>query len=525
MAYQVTLILNSLSFITGQDIFPLYTIPDSIGPWTPIDLSHLKCPDNAFIVDENCTDHGEINYSELKPSFHSQSKVPGFTCTGIVTQAVTYTNFLGYVSTTFQRSHFVPNPRECRAAQEWKSKGDPRYEDSLQNPYPDSKWLRTVTTTRESLLIIEPAIAEMDIYNKTMFSSVFRGGLCDFSRGNPDYCETSHSYSIWMPYEESRGITCDIFQSSTGRLFKKDDQVCGIQDERGMFKSTRGACKMTICGKSGVRLYDGTWISYNTIDNLKVCPRSAMVNMHTTKLDALEEAVVRDLVKKREECLNAFEEIIITNSISFRKMSLFRKMVPGSGLVYTMINKTLMEAHGHYKSVSNWSEILPTPICLLVKGKCYQDHDGVLFNGIVKDHRGKVLIPEMQSHLLQDHFELLRSNTIPWRHPLVHYPDDTDPSSETAEFIQLHMRDPAKVTSDIDFGLSSWKRYLIFVACLILGLLILWVVIKYSFKVYRVMTKKRSSRRKMQDILPDPVIRSVGGNQLSWESYKNSTNL
>uniref|UniRef100_UPI0039BD93C3 Glycoprotein n=1 Tax=Ikoma lyssavirus TaxID=1167696 RepID=UPI0039BD93C3 len=434
-------------------IFPMYTIPEGLGPWTPIDLSHLKCPDNTYFAEEGCNEGSKVSYLELKPSFHSQNKVQGFTCTGIINMATTYTGGSG--GTTFQRSHFIPNQRDCRQAREWKKEGDPRYEESLTTPYGGSGG----TTSKESWLILDPAVVEMDIYNKTMFSPVLRNGYCNFSPENPDFCETNHQHSIWIPEDEGRGITCDIFQASTGILLKNGSKVCGFQDERGLFRSIKGACKMIICGKSGVRLYDGTWVSYNSVDNLRMCSRSKMVNKHTVKLDNIEESIVRDLIKKREECLDALEEVMLTRSISFRKLSLFRKQVPGRGYVYTMINNTMMEATGHYKSVDNWTDILPNPICLMVDGKCHPGYDGVLFNGIIRDSRGKILIPEMQSHLLRDHLELLKRNSIPWRHPLVHYSENGEDGSDLTSFAQLYIKDPHLSVSDIDIGFPSWKKH------------------------------------------------------------------
>nr|AXS66980.1 glycoprotein [Lyssavirus rabies]AXS66981.1 glycoprotein [Lyssavirus rabies]AXS66984.1 glycoprotein [Lyssavirus rabies]AXS66985.1 glycoprotein [Lyssavirus rabies] len=237
MVPQVLLFVPLLVFSMCFGKFPIYTIPDKLGPWSPIDIHHLSCPNNLVVEDEGCTNLSGFSYMELKVGYISAIKVNGFTCTGVVTEAETYTNFVGYVTTTFRRKHFRPTPDACRAAYNWKMAGDPRYEESLHNPYPDYHWLRTVKTTKESLVIISPSVADLDPYDKSLHSRVFPSGKCSGITISSTYCSTNHDYTIWMPENPRLGTSCDIFTNSRGKRASKGGKTCGFVDERGLYKS------------------------------------------------------------------------------------------------------------------------------------------------------------------------------------------------------------------------------------------------------------------------------------------------
>nr|APD77641.1 glycoprotein [Gannoruwa bat lyssavirus] len=498
--------------------FPIYTIPDKLGPWSPIDIHHLSCPNNLIVEDEGCTSLSGFSYMELKVGYITTIKVSGFTCTGVVTEAETYTNFVGYVTTTFKRKHFRPTPDGCRNAYNWKTAGDPRYEESLHNPYPDYHWLRTVTTTKESLLIISPSVVDMDPYDKSLHSKVFPTGRCSGISVSSTSCSTNHDYTLWLPEDPKPGSSCDIFTTSKGKKASKGGKICGFVDERGLYKSLKGSCKLKLCGISGLRLMDGSWVSIQNPEDTKWCSSDQLVSIHDFHSDEIEHLVVEELVKKREECLDALESIVTTKSVSFRRLSHLRKLVPGFGKAYTIVNKTLMEADAHYKSVRAWNEIIPSKGCLKVGERCYPPFNGVFFNGIILGPDGHVLIPEMQSSLLQQHMELLESSMIPLMHPLA------DPSTvfrgddEAEDFVEVHLPDVQKQISGVDLGLSEWERYLL-IGVAALGL--------FAFAIILAVCCRRGRRRKRTPSDPMEMIRKVsvtsqsGKMVPSWESYKN----
>ncbi|AAP86775.1 glycoprotein [Lyssavirus aravan] len=500
--------------------FPIYTIPDKIGPWSPIDINHLSCPNNLVVEDEGCTTLTAFSYMELKVGYITTIKVSGFTCTGVVTEAETYTNFVGYVTTTFRRKHFRPTASACREAYNWKATGDPRYEESLHNPYPDSHWLRTVKTTKESLLIISPSVADMDAYDKALYSKIFPNGKCLGVSLSSPFCSTNHDYTLWMPENPKPGVSCDIFTTSKGKKATKDGKLCGFVDERGLYKSLKGACKLKLCGVMGLRLMDGSWVSLQKTEESEWCSPNQLINIHDFHSDEIEHMVVEELVKKREECLDALESIMTTKSISFRRLSHLRKLVPGFGKAYTLINKTLMEADAHYKSVREWTEVIPSKGCLKAGGGCYPHYNRVFFNGIILSPDGHVLIPEMQSALLQQHIELLESSVIPLRHPLA------DPSTvfkgddEAEEFVEVHLPDTQKQISGIDLGLPEWKRYFL-MGMSAIGFLALTIILAVCCR--RIKRRKQSKPNPVELIRKVSVTSQSGRAIPSWESYKVKT--
>ncbi|CAE1132243.1 glycoprotein [Kotalahti bat lyssavirus] len=517
MPFQAVLLTLLTIFALCVGKFPIYTIPDKLGPWSPIDLHHLSCPNNIVVEDEGCTTLSAFSYMELKVGYITTIKVSGFTCTGVVTEAETYTNFVGYVTTTFKRKHFRPTPNACRDAYSWKVTGDPRYEESLHNPYPESHWLRTVTTTKESLLIISPSVVDMDAYDKSLHSKMFTDGKCSGVSAISPFCSTNHDYTIWMPESSRPDVSCDIFTTSKGKRATKDGKLCGFVDERGLYKSLRGACKLKLCGISGMRLMDGSWVSIQNHDDAKWCSPNQLVNIHDFHSDEIEHLVAEELVKKREECLDALESIMMTKSISFRRLSHLRKLVPGFGKAYTIINKTLMEADAHYKSIRDWTEIIPSKGCLKAGGGCYPHHNGVFFNGIILSPEGHVLIPEMQSALLQQHIELLESSVIPLMHPLVD-PSTVFKGDDGAEdFVEVHLPDVQKQISGIDLGLPEWKRYfLIGVSALALLALAIFIA-----ACCRRVKRRRKAKPNPVELIRKVSVTSQSGRVIpSWESYK-----
>nr|AAA69484.1 glycoprotein [Lyssavirus rabies] len=510
----VPFLISSLCF--GK--FPIYTIPDKLGPWSPIDIHHLSCPNNLVVEDEGCNSLSGFSYMELKVGYISAIKVNGFTCTGVVTEAETYTNFVGYVTTTFKRKHFCPMPDACRSAYNWKMAGDPRYEESLHNPYPDYHWLRTVKTTKESLIIISPSVADLDPYDRSLHSRIFPGGKCTGLTVSSTYCSTNHDYTIWMPEKAGLGTSCDIFTNSKGKRASKGGKTCGFVDERGLYKSLKGACKLKLCGVSGLRLMDGTWVAIQTLDETKWCSPDQLVNLHDFHSDELEHLVVEELVRKREECLDALESIMTTKSVSFRRLSHLRKLVPGFGKAYTIFNKTLMEADAHYKSVRTWSEIIPSKGCLRVGGRCHPHVNGVFFNGIILGPDGHVLIPEMQSSLLQQHVELLESSVIPLMHPLA------DPSAvfkdgdEAEDFVEVHLPDVHKQISGVDLGLPSWGKYMLMIAGALTTLMLFIFLMTCCKRVNRTESIRQGPRELESKVSVTPQNKKVIS---SWESYKS----
>nr|AKN89688.1 glycoprotein [Lyssavirus rabies] len=510
----VLLLISSLC--SGK--FPIYTIPDKLGPWSPIDIHHLSCPNNLIVEDEGCSSLSGFSYMELKVGYISAIKVNGFTCTGVVTEAETYTNFVGYVTTTFKRKHFRPMPDACRAAYNWKMAGDPRYEESLHNPYPDYHWLRTVKTTKESLIIISPSVADLDPYDKSLHSRVFPGGKCLGITISSTYCSTNHDYTIWMPEEPRLRTSCDIFTNSKGKRASKGGKMCGFVDERGLYKSLKGACKLKLCGVPGLRLMDGTWVSVQTPDETKWCSPDQLVNLHDFHSDEIEHLVVEELVKKREECLDTLESIMTTKSVSFRRLSHLRKLVPGFGKAYTIFNKTLMEADAHYKSIQTWNEVIPSKGCLKVGGRCHPHVNGVFLNGIILGPDGNVLIPEMQSSLLQQHMELLESSVIPLMHPL------SDPSTvfkdgdEAEDFVEVHLPDVHKQVSGVDFGLPNWGRYVLMSA----GALAILMLTIFLMICCRKVKRTDSSQSSLEELRRKVSVTPQNGKVISsWESYKS----
>nr|6TOU_G Chain G, Glycoprotein,Glycoprotein [Lyssavirus rabies] len=76
------------------------------------------------------------------------------------------------------------------------------------------------------------------------------------------------------------GTSCDIFTNSRGKRASKGSKTCGFVDERGLYKSLKGACKLKLCGVLGLRLMDGTWVAMQTSDETKWCPPDQLVNLH-----------------------------------------------------------------------------------------------------------------------------------------------------------------------------------------------------------------------------------------------------
>nr|QDS03289.1 glycoprotein [Lyssavirus rabies] len=505
-----------LSLCSGK--FPIYTIPDKLGPWSPIDIHHLSCPNNLVVEDEGCTNLSGFSYMELKVGYISAIKVNGFTCTGVVTEAETYTNFVGYVTTTFRRKHFRPTPDACRAAYNWKMAGDPRYEESLHNPYPDYHWLRTVKTTKECLVIISPSVADLDPYDRSLHSRVFPNGKCSGITVSSTYCPTNHDYTIWMPENPRLGTSCDIFVNSRGKRASKGSKTCGFVDERGLYKSLKGACKLKLCAVLGLRVMDGTWVAMRTSDETRWCPSDQLVNIHDFRSDEIEHLVVEELVKKREECLDALESIMTTKSVSLRRLSHLRKLVPGIRRAYTISNEALMEAHAHYKSVRTWDEIMPSKGCLRVGGRCHSYVHGLFFNGIIRGLDGHVLIPEMQSSLLQQLMELLESSVMPVGHSLADPSTVFKDADEAEDFVEVHLPDVHKQISGVDLGLPNWGKYVLMSA----GALIALMLIIFLMTCCRKIKRPESTQHSLRGTGRKVSVTSQNGKVISsWESYKS----
>nr|ABU87630.1 glycoprotein [Lyssavirus lagos] len=502
--------------------FPLYTIPERLNPWTPIDLIHLSCPNNLLSDAEGCSETSSFTYVELKTGFLAHQKVPGFTCTGVINEAVTYTNFVGYVTTTFKRKHFKPTVSACRDAFNWKVSGDPRYEESLHTPYPDNSWLRTVTTTKESLLIISPSIVEMDVYGRTLHSPMFPTGICSKFYPSIPSCATNHDYTLWLPEDPNLSLICDIFVTSTGRKAMNGSRMCGFTDERGFYRTLKGACKLTLCGKPGLRLYDGTWVSFTRPEIHVWCSPDQLVNVHNNRIDEIEHLIVDDLIRKREECLDTLETVLMSKSLSFRRLSHFRKLVPGYGKAYTILNGSLMETNVHYKRVDNWVDILPSKGCLKVNNKCMESDTGVFFNGIIKGPDGRILIPEMQSGLLKQHMDLLKAAVFPLRHPLIDKASVFKKDGDADDFVDVHMPDIQKLVSDVDLGLPNWSFFAL-IGASVIALLILVCLLRMCCKRMR----RRSSVR--DQVAPPFSLSSTPSSKSkvvsSWESYKETSSV
>nr|ABZ81170.1 glycoprotein [Lyssavirus lagos]AMR44684.1 glycoprotein [Lyssavirus lagos] len=508
--------------VLSVEDFPLYTIPEKIGPWTPIDLIHLSCPNNLQSEDEGCGTSSVFSYVELKTGYLTHQKVSGFTCTGVVNEAVTYTNFVGYVTTTFKRKHFKPTALACRDAYHWKISGDPRYEESLHTPYPDNSWLRTVTTTKESLVIISPSIVEMDVYSRTLHSPMFPTGTCSRFYPSSPSCATNHDYTLWLPDDPNLSLACDIFVTSTGKKSMNGSRMCGFTDERGYYRTIKGACKLTLCGKPGLRLFDGTWISFTRPEVTTRCLPNQLVNIHNNRIDEVEHLIVEDLIRKREECLDTLETVLMSKSISFRRLSHFRKLVPGYGKAYTILNGSLMETNVHYLKVDNWSEILPSKGCLKINNQCVAHYKGVFFNGIIKGPDGHILIPEMQSSLLKQHMDLLKAAVFPLRHPLIEPGSLFNKDGDADEFVDVHMPDVHKLVSDVDLGLPDWSLYALIGATIIAFFILICLI--------RICCKKRGRRNSPTNrpdlpiglsTTPQPKSKVIS----SWESYKGTSNV
>nr|ABX46642.1 glycoprotein [Lyssavirus rabies] len=518
MIPQVLLFVPLLVFSSCFGKFPIYTIPDKLGPWSPIDIHHLSCPNNLVVEDEGCTNLSGFSYMELKVGYISAIKVNGFTCTGVVTEAETYTNFVGYVTTTFKRKHFRPMPDACRAAYNWKMAGDPRYEESLHNPYPDYHWLRTVKTTKESLVIISPSVADLDPYDKSLHSRVFPGGKCSGITVSSTCCSTNHDYTIWMPENPRLGTSCDIFTNSRGKRASKGGKTCGFVDERGFVKSLKGACKLKLCGVLGLRLMDGTWVAIQTSDEIKWCSPDQLVNLHDFHSDEIEHLVVEELVKKREECLDALETFMTTKSVSFRRLSLLRKLVPGFGKAFTIFNKTLMEADAHFKSILTWNEIFPYKWCFRLGEILHPHVNRVFFNGIILGPDGHVLIPEMQSSLLHQHMELLESSVIPLMHPLADPSTVFKDGDEAEDFVDVHLPDVHKQISGVDLGLPNWGKYVLISAGALTALMLMIFLMTCCRKANRAESIQHNPGETGRKV----SVTSHNGRVISsWESYKS----
>nr|ADD84515.1 glycoprotein [Lyssavirus lagos] len=521
MSYSIsTPFLFAVAAISVAD-FPLYTIPEKIDSWTPIDMIHLSCPNNLLSGDDGCSTSTSFSYVELKTGYLTHQKVSGFTCTGVISEAVTYTNFVGYVTTTFKRKHFKPTVSACRDAFHWKISGDPRYEESLHTPYPDSSWLRTVTTTKESLLIISPSIVEMDIYSRTLHSPMFPTGTCSRFYPSVPSCATNHDYTLWLPEDSNLSLICDIFVTSTGRKAMNGSKMCGFTDERGFYRTLRGACKLTLCGKPGLRLYDGTWVSFTRPEVHVWCSPNQLVNVHNNRIDELEHLIVDDLIQKREACLDTLETILMSKSISFRRLSHFRKLVPGYGKAYTILNGSLMETNVHYRRVDNWTDILPSKGCLKVGNKCLDPHKGVYFNGIIKGPDGHILIPEMQSGMLKQHIDLLKAAVFPLRHPLIDQSSVFKKDGDADDFVDVHMPDVNKLVSDIDLGFHHWGLFIL-IGVTVLAFLVLICLLCICCK--RVKRGRSTGDRTDPSLALSSISQSKPKVVSSWESYKGSSN-
>ncbi|ADD84510.1 glycoprotein [Lyssavirus shimoni] len=522
MSNLCTIFILCASIMVSLGDFPLYTIPEKIGPWTPIDLTHLSCPNNLLSEDDGCSSSSTFSYIELRTGYLTHQKVSGFTCTGVINEAVTYTNFVGYVTTTFKRKHFKPTASACRDAYHWKISGDPRYEESLHTPYPDNSWLRTVTTTKESLLIISPSIVEMDIYSRSLHSPMFPTGRCyDFYKSTPS-CLTNHDYTIWLPDDANVRLTCDIFVTSTGKKSMNGSKMCGFTDERGLYRTLKGACKLTLCGKPGLRLFDGTWISITRPEIVMWCSPNQLVNVHNNRVDEIEHLIVGDLIRRREECLDTLETVLMSKSVSFRRLSHFRKLVPGFGKAYTIANGSLMETNVHYKRVDRWEEILPSKGCLKLNDKCLNPENGVFFNGIIKGPDGQVLIPEMQSSLLKQHMDLLKASVFPLRHPLIDQTSIFKKDGEADDFVDVHMPDPHKSISNIDLGLPDWGLY-----AMIGGTVVAFLILVCLLCTCCKRRRRRNSRKPSSEQTPKISSTPPSGTKVisSWESYKGTSSV
>ncbi|FAA01391.1 TPA: Glycoprotein [Anole lyssa-like virus 1] len=505
-------LLASVNILFSYDP-PLYTIPSHISPWRKINPNGIRCPSDVYLPDDNCSTEREITYTELGLSSNLKNRIDGYTCTGIRYSATTYTNFVGYVTTSFSQDFISPSLIRCKESYIWKFHGDPRYEESLNHPYPDYSWLRTITTQKDSYIVTEHSDVEIDLYTSDFISSLFPGGACKRNVNQEGYCPSIHEKTIWIPEGRSLNAACDIFMKSKGKILSKDGNLCGFIDKFSNFRSLENSCKISICGKKGLHLYDGMWVSFKDEVITGECPASTLVNQHTRDLDEVEYTIHRSLLDRRERCLDALEDLMLTYQISFRRLSLFRKAVPGRGKVFSLLNGSLVEADATYLPVKAWRDILSTPDCLIVDGSCYPPSEKVLFNGIFVNDAGHVIIPERVFGDTPDQLPLIESYQIPMKHPHVDMMDiKNSVESHITESITSDMMKGIKRVSDIQLGLPDWGRYLLYTLFGLGTLFFIWVILKCC------CNKKKTKDKTMRIEKERSNLRNA--NQ-SWEDYKS----
>ncbi|UXL90870.1 MAG: matrix protein [Alxa tick rhabdovirus] len=416
----ITLVPSTHSLRRELGFFPqVYT------KWVRAQLTELKCPSSSLPSpkEELLVSHSTII---LQSNHHEMLPVTGVVCIGLRYVTHCSEGFFGTKTITKRIEKVVPTIHLCTNSIDEHNQG------KYVPPYflaESCTWMSENEVSKEFFLI-EPHAVTFDPYTVGFVDPLLLDDVC-----TETFCRTEHENTFWFspidPIEH-----CSQYEPEGVLIYtnRTDDKQHWIRFRELFFYSLRGSCEMTYCGKRGLRLSNGMFFGGFTelfYNHYGKCSSNLEIKITTqkTELEMLEEEIQED--RDRLDCLNALNQMRISNQTSYLLLSYMDPHVETKAPVYRLRNGILEKAMAqwvgfvkfHLDYPSGWIGSTRTGKNLLYKWWVESGKPGLLsgYNGVHKIvSKKKIVYP--RKDLLEMEYEnslLTQHELVPIEHPHV----------------------------------------------------------------------------------------------------------
>nr|UYL95631.1 MAG: glycoprotein [Tongren Rhabd tick virus 3] len=391
--------------LTDEDLVPApYYFPeDSVVPWHPIPLSSVTCPPHHMRPSGNAH---RVKIESPYRTHHSNATVEGVVCYTATFSVRCVVNFIGWRTLEHYIEPKQSDLGECRSL---AAKAD-RGEDipSPTFPAPNCVWW-SENWASSTHVHVSSHLVFQDPYSETLADPLFPGGKCSDSA-----CPLIHKGGFWIRTGGFSSL-CTNWEEVTG-LLGTFGEVTVVAPEVGPSRVLTGGCKMHYCGREGIRLKQGEFITiqegpgYTLLrDLMRPCSPGQIVKTGSKRPFAswLEYSVAEE--EERLECLTHLSLSVATHKASPELLGALSPYHAGPGLAYRVNNGTLEVAKVTYVPVYEASKVNDrTLIGYGPNGIPVRWTSWVTWGnrtsgpgGTYHDKRGRVIVPHFEKRRLE----------------------------------------------------------------------------------------------------------------------------
>lgn len=310
-----------------------YLLPNSTGShrWEKIEPSDLICPVYNN-VELTLPDRGVMEeLTVFVPSGYRDRLIEGHICQKIRSTAKCHEHWFSGRDIVYETKQLVVSLEECTYEM-----ARPSSAFKVTPPTPDCSYFSDLDVSKD-LVSISKMDVHYDPYRNSYVSPVLVGGSC---KDSP--CRASFGRSLWIPNQKA-DTTCSL-ERRTVWVEKTD--------EGNLFHSalhppkTGKTCRMSFCGKSGLKFTDGEWFYLPDYvpapEDSAPCKNSTVSSYSAT--DEIDEVDYLEDLVKASRCYDTISRIRATNSLSPWDLSIFTPDRPGISYGYRIRGGVLERA-------------------------------------------------------------------------------------------------------------------------------------------------------------------------------------